>query len=121
MKIFLDDERIPSRVTWVELPPGPWVIVRNYEAFKLVLENTKDIEFVSFDHDLGHEHYGHGLNDDEIPYDSYKEKTGMHCAHALVEWSLDNDKDLPAYEVHSLNPVGARNIRSLLERFRSFQ
>lgn len=121
MKIFLDDERRVGQVTWVDIPVGPWTTARNYNTFKQLLDNAENIEFVSFDHDLGYEHYGHGLNDDEIPYDSYTEKTGLHCAHALVDWCINNNKPLPNYEVHSMNPVGAANIRSLLENFRKSQ
>lgn len=122
MNIFIDDERSPMHVTWVELPVPyvQWTVVRNFDAFCALLRADVDIENVSFDHDLGLEHYGHGLNDDEIPYDSYKERTGMHCAHALIAWCMMHDKPLPNYVVHSMNPVGKRNIEALLENYKRF-
>lgn len=118
MNIFLDDERNPGQVTWVEMPSVFWTIVRSYDEFCKLLETEDQIDFVSFDHDLADVHYGHGLNDDKIPYNSYKEKTGMHCAIALTEWCMDNNKPLPDFQVHSMNPVGTRNIRGLLDQFR---
>jgi hypothetical protein len=121
MHIFLDDERVPGHVSWVAIPRANWTIVRSYEEFVELIKSAEHIEFVSFDHDLGYEHYGHGLNGDIIPYDSYAEKTGMHCAKALIDWCLDRGKLLPEFEVHSLNPVGRDNIRNILNRFRSTQ
>ena len=120
MNIFLDDERTPSQVTWINLPNVVWTIVRNYDDFVKLIETTNYIKHVSFDHDLADQHYGHGLNNDQIDYKQYTEKTGMHCAKALTDWCLTNNTPLPDYTVHSLNPVGRNNIICYLEYYKRF-
>lgn len=122
-RLFLDDERIPQQVKWVEIPLGPWVVVRSYDEFVNTIKQLGLPEHISFDHDLSFEHYplahpNGGLHlKSPIDYDSYKEKTGMHCAKWLVEFCLDNRLKCPNFTVHSMNPVGARNIRSYLQSF----
>jgi hypothetical protein len=100
-------------------------IVRNYNEF--VDKITKDglPEVISFDHDLADEHYA----PPERWYDydtwekekNFKEKTGMDCAKWLVDYCMDQDKDLPQYFIHSMNPVGGRNIWEYLENYRKFR
>ena len=50
-----------------------------------------------------------------------KEKTGYDCAKWLVEYCLDNDLSLPKYQVHSMNPVGKKNILDYLSNFNIFK
>ena len=69
-KLFLDDVRNPKDVKWINLPLGPWVIVRNYHDFVKYITSNGLPEFVAFDHDLGQEHYIAG----KPKYDEYKEK-----------------------------------------------
>ena len=109
MFIFLDDERVPSDVTWTEIPRvNNWMIVRSYDAFKSFIDSIEMITHVSFDHDLADIHYGGDYSD---------EKTGFNCAKYLVDWCMDNDRPLPKWTVHSMNPVGAQNINSYLANF----
>lgn len=95
--IFLDDERVPGK---------------KYEHF-VVLRSVKDAieyvkkngypSFVTFDHDLG----------DGVP-------TGLDFAKWLIEEDLDNKwmaENGFAFEVHSMNPVGKRNIEMLLLQY----
>lgn len=114
-KLFLDDVRYPSHVTWVEMPNGPWVTVRNYNDFVKHITSNGLPEFIAFDHDLGEEHYIVG----KPKYDEYKEKTGYDCAKWLIEYCLDNSKLFPKYVVHSMNPIGKMNIIALIENFNS--
>lgn len=110
--LFLDDIRDPSWVHWLRLPAKPdreWVIVRNFEEFVAAIEQRGMPDFVSFDHDLDQE--------GQISY----ERTGMDCAHWLVDRCLDQDMDLPAFDVHSYNSVGRDNIRGLLEGYSRFR
>jgi hypothetical protein len=118
-KLFIDDERLPHRVTWVELPNGPWVSVKNYDQFVSYIKDNGIPEFVSFDHDLADGHYPSGVSKTKPEYHKYKEKTGYDCAKWLVEYCMDNNKQFPAYEVHSMNPIGKINIRSLIENFKN--
>jgi hypothetical protein len=104
-KLFLDDTR--------NAPDFTWDVVRSYEQFVAHVQLHGVPDVISFDHDLGFEHYP--FNEEspgkEIPYDTYKEKTGYHCA----KWLIENHK-LPAqYIVHSLNPVGAANIHFVMQ------
>ena len=98
IKLFLDDERFPADNT------GTWVIVRTHEEFvSAVIQKCP--HFISFDHDLG----------DEDQFGS-----GMTAAKELIEMDLDGVINLPAsfdFQVHSMNPVGAKNIESLLRRY----
>lgn len=117
--IFLDDERNPSQVKWTEIPDLPWTVVRTYGNFKALITVKGYLpEFISFDHDLSLEHYAY-LVKDESYYEKYKEKTGFDCAKWLIDYCAQNELTIPKYTVHSLNPIGATNIRSLLESYKN--
>lgn len=48
----------------------------------------------------------------------FKEKTGLDCAKWLVNYCMDNSKDLPStILVHSQNPVGKQNIELYFKSF----
>lgn len=96
--IFLDDERFPATDS------VDWHIARTVEDAKFLCEEFgfDQIEAISFDHDLG-----------------YKKQTGMDFAHWLIQQELDG-KRLPEafwFRVHSQNPTGKANIRSLLHNY----
>jgi len=79
---------------------------------------------VHFDHDLGNEYHWnetHPMNEDgtspdehEILYDKFQEMTGYHAAKWLVDYCMINELPLPRWNVHSMNVVGAKNIRDYL-------
>jgi hypothetical protein len=117
-KLFIDDERLPSHVKWVTLPRGPWVVVRNYDHFVKYITQHGLPSFVSFDHDLGLEHYAQGFAGTAPTYENYKEKTGYECAKWLVEHCIQHNYDFPEYQVHSMNPIGGKNIRSYIESYK---
>lgn len=115
--MFLDDLRNPQDVTWVNLPKVDWVVVRNYAQFRDYIETNGFPKFISFDHDLADEHYaGTGYMGS-----SYSEKTGYDCAKWLVEVCLDSWTELPDFVVHSMNPVGKKNIEAYLNNFKKSQ
>lgn len=101
VKLFLDDVRDP------DFDPCRWVVVRTfYEAVNLVTRlGLPEISLISFDHDLG--------------MMGGSEKTGMDFARWIVDTELDGSRGrLPktfSFRVHSMNPVGAKNIRNLLK------
>jgi hypothetical protein len=121
-KLFIDDDRDPhvtvDDAAWrrnaglPDLPPeacsalGEWVVARTVaEAIDRIRERGVPA-FVSFDHDLGP-----------------GTETGMDLAKAIVEMDLD-DPCIPdgfAFEVHSANPVGRRNILHLLDNYLGFR
>jgi hypothetical protein len=106
-KMFLDDERMPTDVTWNLIDySGKWVIVRSFnEAMNWVLQNGVP-SYISFDHDLGE-------------MDGHDSLSGYDFAKWLVEHDLDTGA-IPGefnFAVHSKNPVGAQNIYMLLSNY----
>lgn len=111
--LFLDDDnetRFPPRGP---APVGRWVIVRSLADACEVVERRGVPDFISFDHDLG------------------PEDKGIHFAHWLIGMDLDERekdssnpermlKDGFRYRVHSENPVGAENIRRLMDNYLKF-
>lgn len=121
--LFLDDERSPKDVTWVDLPPVAWTIVRNYDQFVATIERDGVPAVVTFDHDLADEHYkefqvAHDkkmLSYGTFRYDKVKEKTGYECAKWLADYCVDKNIPIPVYYLHSWNYIGRDNIASVLE------
>lgn len=92
-RLFLDDERYP--------PEGDWKIARSVEEFILLVEHYGMPNRISFDHDLAGQ-------------------DGIHAAKWLVEQIMDGRIDFGpefTYTVHSMNPIGAENIRSYMDSF----
>lgn len=122
-KLYLDDMRNPTQ-SYKTSKNSDWVIVRSYQQFVDTITKCGMPFLISFDHDLADEHYpfnepdGGIRNPKIIPYDTYREKTGFHCAKWLVEYCMDKNMTLPAYNVHSANVIGSANITSYLESFR---
>jgi hypothetical protein len=126
--LFLDDDpdRIPNELSWIDLPPYNWVIVRSYDEFvKTILE--RGIPFAcSMDHDIHSSHYAeyivaHDKNSPSfgtIRYDRFQEKTGYDAAKWLAELCVAKNVPIPQYFVHTLNPIGWQNIVSILESAR---
>lgn len=97
MKVWLDDLR--------DAPDDTWVVCRTPEDFAKVLHGIEVITVISFDHDLGYvDDFG-----DEV--------SGYTCARWL-EKKLRSDATYPVPEmrVHSMNPVGVRNIAHVIQR-----
>jgi hypothetical protein len=96
-KIFLDDIRIPL--------DDNWIVIKSYVDFITFINSNQLnlINEISLDHDLGLE--------DET------ERNGYDVAKWLVEYSLDNNCTLPLIKVHSANPVGSKNIISLINGY----
>jgi len=121
--LFLDDVRKPSDVKWVNLPKSKkWQIVRSFEEFCDAILAKGMPKFVAFDHDLSMAHCMESSGIHTIETMSYypgEEKTGYDCAKWLVEQCETNNAILPDFEVHSMNPVGARNIRCYLHSYLS--
>jgi hypothetical protein len=112
--LFLDDERMPKDVTWVGMPAvseSAWTIVRSYNDFAACIQKLGVPQFVAFDHDLGDNAYAALARGDE---DFQGEKTGFDCAIWLVDYCHDNDLQFPQFQVHSMNPIGAKKIRDYI-------
>lgn len=91
-RLFIDDERFP-------VTEDDWVIARSSEeAIDCVLTMGFPVH-IAFDHDLG--------GDD----------TSMKFINWLIDYLLDTKQRLRpdfSFSVHSQNPVGAENIRQLM-------
>jgi len=126
--LFLDDMRVPKDVFRFngddDYKGHKWIVVRNYNEFVKHIDKSfkkgKLPKIISFDHDLGLEHTkyyfengGHKNPPDPLK-GNFTEKHGYDCCKWLVEYCMDNKMELPAYKVHSANPVGKVNIESYL-------
>ena len=126
--LFLDDFRQPSDCPSYTANPiytnVNWEIVRNYDDFVKIVEERGIPEIVSFDHDLADEHYDPDLYGSETynkVYDSFVEKTGYDCAKWLINYCMDNKKEIPArILIHSMNPAGSLNIKSLFDTYHKY-
>jgi len=126
MNIFLDDIRIPYEVGNYIFPvtlidqyrKEEWIIVRNYDEFCQAIEdNYPYISKISFDHDLADIHYDPSTWIEDFEYD---EKTGLDCAKFLIDyWQNKNNTKVkfPQCYIHSMNPVGAKNIKNLINNY----
>ena len=95
MNLYLDDERTPKT-------NRPWRIVRNFEEATFFVSLYGIPNYISFDHDLG------------------EEKTGYDFAKWLVELDLNGVHKFPSnfeFNVHSANPIGAKNINDYLTSY----
>lgn len=119
--LFLDDERFPRQVTWVDLPLVQWLIVRNYNDFLRIIKDKGLPQRISFDHDLCWQDQNAGIvvtgGGFSIDYSVYKERTGYDCAKWLVNYCLDKNLPLPEFYIHTFNTVGGQNIKSLLDNY----
>lgn len=129
--LWLDDLRNPFIDLEGKVPKidGTLEWVLNYEQFVQWIEKFGLPDVISFDHDLADEHYTpeyfwddyeESKKYQEWKSKDYKEKTGLECAKWLVDYCMDNNKELPKYYVHSANPVGADNIIGYLENYEKF-
>jgi len=111
--IFLDDIRVPTDVTWVNIPVDQhYSVVRSYKEFVDLITLRGVPKYVCYDHDLAMAMY----IIDEIPY-SYDEKTGYDCAKWLVNYCMERGIKHPPYIVHSMNPIGKLNIESYINSY----
>lgn len=99
--MFLDDIRDPQWV-YPNQDVSDWVVCRSFDEAEAVFSDLGWPEWISFDHDLG-----------------FQTPSGYDLAKHLVQWDLEVG-DMPknfSYACHSANPVGAANIRSLMDKY----
>ena len=108
--LFLDDLRFPADVKYNYGPYQNVRICRNMDDAVWAVEQYGLPTMISFDHDLADVHYIVGDG----------EKTGYTFAKWFCDYVMDNNLRLPVgfgFHVHSMNPVGAENIRAYMENF----
>ena len=108
--LWLDDIRNPFVADWLlqyapDYEKDEVVWVKNYTEFVDWINENGLPEMICFDHDLG--------ESDEM--------TGYDCAKWLVEYCMDNDLDLPMWDIQSANPVGRDNINGILNNYKKFR
>jgi hypothetical protein len=107
--LFLDDFRHPPDVTWAQLPPVDWSIVRSVESFKKWVSKHGVPSLVSFDNDLLPEHYV-GLFGDTLPI----KDTGFEACRWLVDLCELYNVSFPDWIVHSRNTRAVRRMVDFL-------
>ena len=102
MKIWLDDVR--------PMPEGYDFWAKNaYQMVGLLISGN--VNFVSFDHDLGMLH-------DEKTLDPMN--TGYEVAKTIECWAAEKYLQPIEWEIHSANPAGRRNIELAMKSAERF-
>lgn len=102
--LFLDDIRIPKE--------GDWVIVRSYQEFVDTIKTKGNPAVISFDHDLALIHYDPKASRESF---EYYEETGYDAAKWYLSYIVDNNIPRAKILIHSMNPIGRENIKSLFK------
>ena len=114
--LWLDDYRDPfeNNNEWLrlfcpfrleEIETITWA--KSYDDFVRYITADGLPDLICFDHDLG------DINDKE-------EKTGYDCAKYLVNYCMDRGLDVPLWAFQSSNPVGRKNMFSLLNNYHNY-
>lgn len=125
--LFLDDIISPfdKETNWLVFSPieQPFdvVWVKNFQDFIDWININGLPDAICFDHDLGMqvaiEARNIGMSKRKSRILKSEEKTGYDAAKWLVEYCIDNNKELPLYNIQSANPVGKKNIDDLLKNY----
>lgn len=115
--IFIDDERYPSDVTWLQYEIDRysyWHIIRLENEFDNVLDwfensGVDDNIIFSFDHDL------------QLWNEEGEEITGYVLLKKLIDFCIDNDIPIPVCYFHTQNVVGKKNMESYYNNAIKFQ
>ncbi len=97
--VFIDDERFPTDATNV--------VIRNYDQFVQYVTDCGFPDVIHFDHDLGD-----------------NEPTGYDIAKYIVDGDINGIHVIPEhfkFHIHSQNPIGKKNIESLLNNYMDFK
>ena len=110
--LWLDDMRSPYSKEWAEfiyehiplkfIKSINFAWVKTYNKFEEYITNNAMPYKIYFDHDLG---IG---------------KSGYDAAKFLVEYCLDRNIGVPAWEIQSSNPPGKQNINGLLSNYHKY-
>lgn len=124
--LWLDDIRDPYEGGWgifspINLSESEFIWVKSYDQFtKWITENGLP-DGICFDHDLGEDiakdNVSKGMSKRKARSIKRESKSGFDCAKWLIEYCLNNNLDLPKYNIQSANPVGKDNINGLLQSY----
>lgn len=123
-RLFLDDWRIPRDCAAYmyhradcRIFHESWDIVRSYGQFARWIESNGVPDLVAFDYDLADV----AELKAELPIEEWfsmeedRVYTGLDCALFLLEYCAERRLPFPKYVIHSANPDGAAEIKTLLE------
>jgi hypothetical protein len=128
--LWLDDIRNPREEIWwnwiiqAELNPDDYDIVwvKSHAEFTKWITVNGLPAVICFDHDLGEDlakgRVSKGMSKRQARILKRETLSGFDCAKWLIEFCLDNELNAPEYRIQSANPVGAENIKGLIENFR---
>jgi hypothetical protein len=128
--LWLDDIRNPREEIWwnwiieAGLNPGDYNIVwvKSYAEFTKWISINGLPAVICFDHDLGEDvakgRVSKGMSKRQARILKRETLSGFDCAKWLIEFCLDNELNAPEFKIQSANPVGAENIKGLIENFR---
>lgn len=132
VKIFLDDERMPQDVFWVDIGPSEqYCVVRNFEEFKAKIDEMLEsgiVPDISFDHDLGDFRNIDTADAYVLKYGIHHrtdiEMTGYSCQRYFQDRIMDLGltKDLQAVECtfHSMNIIMRKRMMDEWLSFKDF-
>lgn len=123
--LWLDDVRDPFKdKTWLVFSPieEPYHVVwlKSYKEFTHYITQQGIPDAICFDHDLAFDHYQtFAVEASDYERMSLEQSfgTGMDCATWLVSYCMDNNVELPKWNIQSANPIGKENIKMLLENY----
>ena len=109
--LFLDDERNPEDVTWIQYPDNiEWIVVRDSaefaDKFWDIMKSGKDY-VVSFDHDI-QDFYGQ------------LELTGYSNLKVMLDAIHYYGLIVPVCYFHTKNPIGKKNMEMYYKNFVEF-
>jgi len=128
--LWLDDIRNPKDKIWtdwmrdadISMLEYDIIWVKSYDEFCTWLTLNGLPDMICFDHDLGLDEVHEKKTMSKSALKRFRKtpeyKTGFDCAKWLIEFCLDNLVNPPDYKIQSSNPVGAENIKGLIENFR---
>ena len=104
MKIYIyvddirDDDYFYNHYLYPEWRP---IICRDYsQTIQVLIQHLTDEIFIDLDHDLG-------FDDDNYEYNGYD----------ICKFIIQHQIPLVGFHIHSMNPVGAQNMRQLLTHY----
>lgn len=113
--LFLDDERNPEDVTWINYPIGTkFHVVRTYQEFVNYFKTNRIPDIISFDHDIADFDESRGIN---------QEKTGYDCVKFFCNEFAETQipiTEFPMCLYHTNNIIGKTNMSSYVQNFREF-
>lgn len=89
--LFLDDERQPWDVTWIDYitDKRPWSIVRSHNEFVDFINANGCPNFVSFDHDLADVHY-EAMIKENAPSNIFNKLTKMVTSNNVFKFTASD-------------------------------